>query len=498
MSNLSTSQMGASVASKLHRKEVVNELWRRGNLSYLLKGKQHEIYNTIKRAEEHITVIACSRRFGKSYCLCIVSIELCQQKPNAVVKYAAPTKTQVAEIVTKIMRGILEDCPPEMMPEWKEARKMYVFPNGSEIHIAATNEGTIETLRGMASDLCIIDEAGSVTELTYCIDSVLSPTTDTTGGKIILASTPNSRDSTHEFNLLYMQPRLEANTLLKFTIYESPLLSPAKIQEIEDRYGKNSQHFKTEYLCEISVDPELMVVPEFIEKESELIRAVPRTPYFNTYVSMDPGFDDPAFVIFAWYDFNNATIVVEDEIIINGPSLTTDKLAELIREKEAIHFINGANLPVPPTLRVSDTNSPILVNDLHRLHNLLFVNTNKDNKDAAINEVRMRFQQGRIAINPRCINLCFHLRSCKWDRRHTRFAHVKENKRAGLMAHHADGVDALIYLVRNVQTHLNPYPDTYGRERGPYMHARTTEYPGAATPFGKVLQQMTNNKVVRR
>jgi hypothetical protein len=355
---------------KLSKREAISALWDRGSLQYLLKGAQVQVYEAFKNANEDINVICCSRRFGKSFILCVLAVETCLKIENAVVKFAAPTKIQMEEIATKVMRPILDDAPPHLRPEWKEAKKRFVFPNGSEIQIAATESGNIENLRGGYAHLCLVDEAGFCNDLEYAIENVLSPTTDTTGGKVILASTPNFKDPNHPFNLLYVLPRQDAGTLVKFTIYQSPMISQDRIQSIIDRYGVDSPRFKTEYLCELSIDPEMQVFSEFVEKEKDLVRDDFKKPiFYDAYVSMDIGFKDLTVLVLAWFDFQTSTIVIEDEIVISGSEMTTDNLAQMLKIKEAEHFVDQYGLRKEPTLRVSDNNNLILLNDLYRLQN---------------------------------------------------------------------------------------------------------------------------------
>jgi hypothetical protein len=80
--------------------------------------------------------------------LCVLATEKCIKTPNTIIKYCAPTKSQVSEILDIVMKPILEDCPAHLKPEWKETKKRFEFPNGSMIQIAATEKGHIETLRG--------------------------------------------------------------------------------------------------------------------------------------------------------------------------------------------------------------------------------------------------------------------------------------------------------------------------------------------------------------
>jgi hypothetical protein len=482
------------MAKKISSKEAVRELWNRGDLSYKLKGKQVDVYKAFKNADDEINVICCSRRFGKSFILVLLATETCIRIPGAVVKYACPTQKMVKEITRKIARTLFEDCPPHLEPEWKEADKMFVFPNGSEIQIAATDNGNIENLRGGASHLCIVDEAGFATDLTYAIENVLAPTTDTTDGKVILSSTPNPKNPNHEFNVEYVLPRQSAGTLVKFTIHDSPMISEERKQKIINRLGADNPRFKCEYLCEVAVDPEQIVFGEVTpDKELEIVKEVERPQFYHSYVSMDVGFRDLTGVLFAYYDYLNARIVIEDEYVIRGAGLTTDSLATVIKEKESVLFVDDNGFPKETTLRVMDNNNLVLQNDLFRLHSLRFNTTKKDNKDAQINEVKMLLKQNRIIINPRCKNLLYHLRAARWNKNFNNFERLKDIKETGLLGGHADLADALIYLVRNVNTSLNPYPADHWELKGGNIF-RKRSLKGFTSEVEKFMKGMINKK----
>jgi hypothetical protein len=96
--------------------------------------------------------------------------------------------------------------------------------------------------------------------------------------------------------------------------------------------------------------------------------------------------------------------------------------------------------------------------------------TAKDNKEAQINELKIRVKQNKIFIHPRCENLLYHLKSAKWklkrDGTRDGFERLKDVKEKNLRGGHADLLDALIYLVRNVSTLKNPYPIDYFELKG--------------------------------
>jgi PBSX family phage terminase large subunit len=406
-----------------------------------------------------------SRRTGKSHVLCLCATELCVRKPNAVVKYVCPKQKMVKTIVNPIMRIITEDCPIDLKPEWKEADKKYVFPNGSEIQFAGSDNGNIENLRGGFADLCLVDEAGFVDDLNYAVYSVLSPTTKTTGGKIVLASTP-SREPDHDFMVDFVKQAEAEGELIKYTIYDNPMFTEEIIKETVAEYpsGVDDPQFRREYLCESAMDSQVMIVPEFDAVMRDIVRESPLPSHYDFYVSGDPATVDLTHILFGHYDFMRGVLHIDDELVLDGNqiNITTQDIADGIVRKEKLLYTTALTGEVKiPHLRVMDNSHKILINDLFKEHGLEFIPTAKDNKEAQINKLRMMVRQGKVEIDPRCQNLIYQLKLGKWNKSRTGFDRIKASSDKKFKANHCDGIDALIYMVRNVDFSRNPYPDNY-------------------------------------
>lgn len=458
-------------------KDAVRELWMRGRLEWKLHPVQRKMLNSYISQNTEITTIACARRLGKSFMLCLLAAEKCLQHPYAIVKYVCPTKKQVKTVVEPIMDELFKDCPAELRPTFKYNDYMYVFPNGSQIQMAGTDNGHHESLRGGKADLWIVDEAGFCDELQYVVNTILAPTTDTTGGRGILASTP-SKTMDHDFIEHFLRPAEIQENLIKYTIYDNPLLSKAKIQEIISRYPlrEKDPEFRREYLCEVVNNSELSIISEFTEEiQAETIKEVPRPPFYDAYASMDIGFKDLTVVLFGYWDFKNGLLVIEDELVQDGRTLLINKFAVDIKKKEESLWTSPLSGEFrPPYMRVSDNNNLIMLNQLTYDHNLLFIPTAKDNKDAYLNNVKMIIANKQIIIHPRCKTLIYHLRNGSWTRTMKDFARSPD-------AGHYDAIDSLIYLVRNLRKDKNPYPAGYGFQskesyfRPDYRKDNTTE-----------------------
>ena len=440
-----------------------------GDLSYLLKGIQRDMRDAVYNSTGKKTIFLCSRRIGKSFTMCAVAVEYCIRNPNSVVKLLFPKKKDAKTVARPNMRIILKDCPPSMVPEWKEADKLYVFPNGSEIQIAGTDSGSAESVRGSAAHLILCDEAGfhDYTDFTYIIQSILMPTLLTTHGKMIMASTP-SKEPDHPFMTSYVAPARADGTLVEYDIYSNPLITAEDIEQIASEYplGVEDPDFQREFLLRTHVASDLMVIPEFsMGMDKEVIRTSERPAYYDGYVSCDPAVIDLTGVLFAYYDFIRKKLVVVDEAVLGGEgerTLTTEDIADTVVRKEKECYMNSLTGEIQkPYMRVMDNNLPLLINDLFSRHGLQFFATQKDNKEDKVNKLRMMIKRGEIEINPRCKNLIDHIRNAKWSKNRKEFLRNKGNRAAGIKPNHADLLDALIYMVRNLQDTKNPYPDNY-------------------------------------
>jgi hypothetical protein len=218
-------------------------------------------------------------------------------------------------------------------------------------------------------------------------------------------------------------------------------------------------------------DEESAVVPEFTEElEKEIVQSYQKPAYFDAYVGGDIGFKDLTVFLFGYFDFKACKIIIEDEVVMNGKKMTTDYMARQIKETEARLYTNPVTKELQePYLRTCDNNL-IVINDLYRLHNLTFQPTAKDDAAAALNNLRILIKEHNILINPRCVTLIHHLRNATWNKSGKSYERSPD-------AGHYDAVDALKYLVRNVQLTKNPYPAKYGLGSGDAWFERDTTQP---------------------
>jgi hypothetical protein len=236
------------------------------------------------------------------------------------------------------------------------------------------------------------------------------------------------------------------DSFVKMTIYENPMVDEATIRRLKkESGGERSSTWRREYLCEHVTDQDLAIINEW---KDEFVKEVPRDEYYefyHKYAAMDLGVKDHTAVIWGHYDFLRARLIIEEEYVINGPELTTEVLQREIKAKEA--SLGWQKL----YLRISDSNNPLLLQDLSLLHQLHFSPTDKGTLEEMVNLVRLMVGNGQIIVHPRCKQLEGCLKYGVWDKNRNKFARSK-------VYGHFDALAALVYLVRNLNKSTNPIP----------------------------------------
>lgn len=437
--------------------EVVAYAWKHGQIWYKLDANQKSMYWAFRETQHPKFVFDVARRVGKSTIMTLIGIEDCIRRPNAIVKYGAATQEMVREIILPLARQLMEDCPREMIPKWMPTENAFLFKNGSRMKLAGLDKQK-DNLRGTALDIALIDEAAFVTDLEYVVQSVLVPQMQgRPHARILLGSTPPQSPS-HKWSTRFV-PEAKANgAYIHRTIEDNPRLSLAERNFfISEAGGKDAVENRRENYAEHIVDEDLSIIPEFGKVKDQIVREVERPGYFDAYVSLDPGFNDLTVALFAYVNFETSKLVIEADLALAKSN--TSKIAKAIRDMEhkLWHKKVQLNGKPQPYLRVSDVDLR-LISDLHLEHNLSFVPTRKDDKETAINAVRIAIQRRDILINPRCVTLIAHLSHGIWNKSRTSY------DRSGDYGHF-DAIDALVYLVRNVQKGRNPFPRFTGGER---------------------------------
>lgn len=424
---------------------ALKERWLKGDLGWKLRPAQLEMYRRIKSAQGIKYVINSSRRLGKSFLACLLAIEEALKHPNRVIRLGAPTQKAMRNITRPIIREIMKDAPDSIRPMWDPFDGCYRFKhNGSELQVSGCNNGRAEDLRGNLAHKIILDEAGTIDDLKYVANDILMPQLLTTRGQLIFCSTP-PRTPAHDFTEIAQAAQV-SGCYSEFNIYAADY-DAGLIEEFKkEAGGENSTTWQREYMCQFVVDENFAIIPEW---RDSYVEEPPRDKFFqfyHKYNMMDLGVRDFNVNLFAYYDFKRATLFVEDELVINGPQMTTRLLADAIRAKEEALWPG-----LRAYARIADNDNPLLLQDMGALHGLQFRATDKDNLEAMVNNLRLLVAAGRVKVHPRCKHLIGCLKFGIWKENR------KEFERSAVYGHF-DGLAALIYGARALDKITNPIP----------------------------------------
>lgn len=436
------------------RDEAISELWYRGNLAFKLHEGQKLIKASLDKVTGQLYVCNCSRQWGKSFLMVTEAISLALKKPGARIKYGTAFLSDLEEFIMPIFEQVLADCPSDIKPKFRTKGSKWLFKNGAEIKLVGLDKNP-NGLRGNAIDLIILDECGFIHNLSYLYKSVIIPaTTHRPNCKVILISTPPTTPA-HDFGDFVQRAQVE-NCYAEFDIYTNPRIDAATIARLmKEAGGEHSTTWRREYLCQLITDADSQLIQEWEEKYVK--EAIPDEfyPFYHLYEGMDMGVKDFTVVLFGYYDFRRATLVIQDEIKLNGPSLTTQVLHDAIKSRETQVWPETVHDGKRVYRRIADNNNPQLIQDLALIHKMSFITTDKDTLEAMLNETRMMVRNGQIEVDPRCTQLAGCLKYGVWDSKKKKFAKSQ-------VYGHFDALAALIYLVRNLDRHANPVPATYG------------------------------------
>jgi hypothetical protein len=463
--------IGSDDPSFAERLRARHALWRRGNLSWLFSERpwQKGMYEFVRAGmgDSSITysMISAHRRSGKSSLGLIVGMEEALRAAGTDVAVVCKAKEQARGICDSILPELLKDCPRQLAPRRIKNDFAYVFDhNGSKLIILAADRLSPTYSRGRKFRFVFITEAAFIPNLKRLIASVFAPTLrDVTGkwhGSMLLESTPPDEtvdeDTIQEYIEMWKAAELE-NRAFMLDIDANKWASPEFVKQAElDSGGRDSVIFRREYKCEFILAEDASAVPEFTLERAfhgnpdagvpPIVREVPRALRGDRYCSMDVGGSlDLWGLLWGWYWFEKDALVIEDEALLSN-AIGLDIAKQIsYRESELWPGIPGGKL-----FRIADGSNSVLLQDLLRVHGLRFVPTQKDHKDAQLNLVRTMIREGRIVIHPRCKLLIKTLRLAR--RAPTGRRSFQRTQDIG----HADLLDSLLYMCRNIHRHEMP------------------------------------------
>lgn len=470
------------------RRAKVRAAWTDGDLTHQLTPSQQDSYdklraweerNFVERGREYILDI--SRRWGKSVVGLIWLFENCIQRPGSRYLYIGPIRKEIEDLTMPLIAQILSECPEDLRPRYVHQDRAYEFPNGSRVELYGLDKNP-NASRGGAISGAFLDECGFFKRLKYLVRSVLTPQMlGRVWAVLLMASTPPDTPA-HPWTDEFVPKAIARGGYDKKTIEDADQYTVEEIEAmIAEWGGRENTDCRREFFAEHLADAERVVLPEFQLVQAEIVKEWRRPRYFDAYTVIDPGWHDLLAVLFGYWHFADAVLVIEDEIA--EQKMPSGKLAGLLKAKErelwGLHrcYFRDGREKAQPYQRYSDRD-PRLIGDLREDHGIEVMKAQKDTPQQAVNGFRNALLERRIRIHPRCVKLQAHLRAAIWKNE----LHKQFSWQGGPFGHF-DLVAAALYMWRNVDQQRNPVPKEIYSIGSDSFDSRAVKQPGETSKW---------------
>lgn len=442
-------------------------MWHSGDLRWKMDALQAKISEAVDKSPAKKICILSSRQVGKSFWCCTHGLGYLSRGKSKIARIIAPTLKQCNDIVNDNLAGILQDAPSGFIAK-KKSDYRWEIHNGASLRMGALERAHVDGNRGGNAGLVIYEECGFVPgeDFTYGVNSVLGPQLLRSKGVEIFVSSP-SEDPDHPLHTVVL-PECEAlGTAFRFTVFDSPSITPEMILEamkrsgckmqgdfiyyllggqvtsanIYELAGKTGTHlsddFRREYLAEIIRPSTLMVIPHYNAKTHVKEFGPPLNCHWHITADWG-GVRDLTVALLHTYDYLGNKDMIWDEKVwpANTP---TSIIRNDLKVWEQSYAIHSCWADVPGQLQV----------DLSNDWNFNFQLPPKSDWLASVNNMSVKFTTDGIWIHPRCQFLQKSCRAGMFNKNRTDFERTPE-------LGHCDALAALMYAIR-VQSRENPY-----------------------------------------
>lgn len=439
--------------------DMCRRLTERGVFKQIFTAPQLEFYNMWKtNPEAGEYSLYCTRKIGKTFTELLIAYELCMSKDHHIGRFVFPELTMAKDVVYPILDEIKAYLPKHLWPKLWKSTHTIEFHNGNKLILGGAHPDNIDGNRGPYCTFLICDEIGfwNKSKYKYTLESVLFPQLTLTNGPIFYSTTP-PEDMDHPY-ITETLPQLQRRELVKtFTIDDNPLLNHVDKERIRARYGggdprvgEASKGYRREYLCELIADESRLVVPEFDFEKHTYIEAPNQLDFFGVktafigYTTMDYGVgkEDWAGILTGYLDHNKQELLIVDEKLLYNESLTPATAAVNEITQESLWFCVENELTIDCFESVGNT--------FKKEHNLNYKRPKKTKVPDNIAVLRNAFEQNKIKISRKCVNLIMQLQKGIWK---------NDDKSEFLRSEtlgHLDLVMALVYKLRAVKWNRRP------------------------------------------
>jgi len=349
----------------------------------------HKAQSQIANDTHRFRVINCGRRFGKTLLSVYEMVALASGK-TASVAYIAPTYQQARDIAWNQLKQIAR---PAFAGNPNESRlEVNIVNKSGEISkIALRGWEAVETLRGQAFDLLVLDEISLYKNFWVNWQEVLRPTLTDKKGQALFISTP--RGFNHFYDLYNLQSKDQDYFSFHFTTYDNPYIPIEEIEKAKKELTED--RFAQEYLADFRKTAGL-VYKEF-SRDQHLFKGDYRDQMkgqIKIFGGVDFGFTNPAAIMTIRKDKDKKYFITE----------------EWYKRQHTDAQIADYTLALRWNECYPDPESASGCEELKRRNiNTRDVLKNKDSVRNGINVVRELFKANRLFIHESCVNLIWEL-----------------------------------------------------------------------------------------
>lgn len=492
-----------------------------GSLRHLLQPHQLEDYDAfeawnearqqpgykleIRRLDalyDNLWVDECGRRHGKTARGLVLDYQEMVRRPGCRGMIATPLAKSIGGIIVPLTKILFRNAPPGYFPRYVRSHG----PDGPGLYVDATDsyckliglDKNPDATRGEYLDFAHFSEAAFIKGLYELVTGTINPQFRYRAHAWLLMESSTAKVADCEFNVDFREDAQLRGAYRMHTIRDNTSLTEDDIDQEERRSGgKGSAQCQRELYCELTRDPDDMVVPEFDEAAHVLDPALYTRPrYAYCHVGFDPGTTDPHGLV--WFHFNWSLQCIVVEAAWARSNASTGTIAATVQEMErklwgtdhrapgerkrelsirdAIHTGDGKvwdigndnaltywdpgsySLKPNPYSRVSDIDNQFVL-DMNTDHGMNVRKAEKGpgTKEADTEHLRELFRLRPLKIvilkNGMTEPLIMQLRSGEWNTDET--GHRTDWKRTKTLGH-LDCIAALKYAVRDVLWQRNP------------------------------------------
>jgi phage FluMu gp28-like protein len=231
--------------------------------SALILGLRHTPYQTrLLNSTSKRIVIRWPRQSGKTLSLAAYSIWYACFHPGSTTLLVAPVQRQ-SMILNNVIRGLIDGAPKGIRAAFvkRRTRTTMLFNNGAQI-VALPNSENL--LRGYTANLIILDEAAFFKDDETIFQHVLFPMLATTGGRMIVSSTPWGKNS--QFYRINCDPAWEIHHSTWRDARDAGLYTLEWVEEVERTRDTLPLTYKVEYEAEFTEEVDTWLTQDVLAK----------------------------------------------------------------------------------------------------------------------------------------------------------------------------------------------------------------------------------------